>query len=253
MNREKVFAAFVAVRGGYSADRVVADPELNRLFLAECVRNDLDDSPRVLNQTLLNLRKAGLLAGLSRSKRTSFPNEDEYRFAAEMAIRHLERRERVSLDDVICDPDLASELDQLAAQIAPGYLPLQYRWAALNLRKARSLTPEILARVVLAEQVLSFPVKGLDLNCVPVQQGLYLFIDRQNVLYVGESKNLKHRIRKHLEHSDNRGLAHWLWEHGSDDLLLELHALPGNTRTDVLVAMEVELIRSRNPMFNVKR
>lgn len=253
MNRDLVRSVFLAVREGFSADRVVADPRLNRSFVDECRRVGLTETSLELNRSLLNLRKAGLLAGLTRSKRTSFANEDEYRFAAEMAIRHLERRDRVSLDDVICNPEAASEFDELAARLAPGFSSLQYRWAALNLRKSHKLAPEILGRAILAESIQRISLESLDVRQVPIQQGLYLFIHSENVLYVGESSNLRGRLKKHLDHSDNKGLAYWMWERGSQDLWLELHVLPSDTRTDVRVAMEVELIRSRNPLFNVKR
>ena len=47
-----------------------------------------------------------------------------------------------SLDDVLCDPELAREFDDRAAAFAPGFRPLQYRWAALKLRKAGQARPQ---------------------------------------------------------------------------------------------------------------
>jgi site-specific DNA-methyltransferase (adenine-specific) len=52
-----------------------------------------------------------------------------------MSARYLERRRGVSLDDLICDPDIAAEFDKLASELAPGFTSLEYRWAALALRK----------------------------------------------------------------------------------------------------------------------
>ncbi len=131
--------AFNAASNGYSSDRVVADPELNERFIAECRQRGLRDSAVDLNHALLNLRKKGALAGRPRAKRTNFPDEDEYRFAAEIAVRFIERRDSVSLDSIICDPGTVAEFDKVAERIAPGYSPLQYRWAALNIRKAKGL------------------------------------------------------------------------------------------------------------------
>src|SRR5262245_41527575 len=136
--KSQLVAALDAASQGYSPDRVVADPELNAVFLGECARLGLCQSPSELNRALLNLRKRGELSGRE-SRRTSFDCEDDYRFSAEMAVRFLERRDGVSLDDIICSPALAAEFDTLAANIFPGLTPLQYRWAALNLRKARKL------------------------------------------------------------------------------------------------------------------
>jgi site-specific DNA-methyltransferase (adenine-specific) len=244
--------AFDAACSGYSPDRVLADPELNAVFLRQCRELGLSGSPRELNRALLNLRKQGAMRGL-RSRKSSFPNQDEYRFAADIAARYLERRDGSSLDDIICDPEKAREFDVTASRIAPGFSSLEYRWAALNLRKASRLKPELLGRVVRATVVLNLPVLGLDLSRVPAQSGLYILYSSERTLYIGEAINLNSRIRKHLDHSDNKGLARWLWEQSDAQVHLELHVLPNGTSTRIRRALERELINSRHPLFNVQR
>lgn len=118
--------AFQEVRAGYSVDRVLADPALNARFIDKCQELGVGDLPAVINRMLCNLRKRGQLRGIQ-SKATSFPDLEAYRFAAEMAVRYLERREGVTLDDIVCDPELAAEFDHLAATICPGLTPLQFR------------------------------------------------------------------------------------------------------------------------------
>lgn len=248
---DKLRVAFEASSLGYSPDRVVADPELNRAFLKRCREMGVPGSDVSLNHALLNLRKRGGLRGL-RSKRSSFSGEDQYRFAAEIAVRFIERRGGVTLDDIICDPELANEFDRLAATLSPGFNSVEYRWAALNLRKSRRLKPEILSRVVQAESVEAFRCSNLDIKRVPSEPGLYVFFTPSQVLYIGEAENLNNRIRKHLDHSDNKGLARCLWEQGSDELHFEVHVLPAGTSTRVRRALEMELIASRNPAFNIK-
>ena len=66
--------------------------------------------------------------------------EDEFEYASELAVRHLQRTKNVSLDQIICDPELAQEFDDFAKLLAPGkHSPLEYRWVALGLRKAGKL------------------------------------------------------------------------------------------------------------------
>ncbi len=250
--KSKLIAAFDATCQGFSPDRVFADPTLNSAFVAEAVRLGLTEPAATLNRNLLNLRKRGYLPG-RKSKRTSFSDEGDYRFAAEMAIRFLERRNGISLDSIICDPALAAEFDSLSARIAPGYSPLQYRWAALNLRKTSRLKPELMARVSRPVVVATHRVKGIELGLVPTQQGLYLFFTASQVLYIGEAENLHKRLKKHLDHSDNKGLARWMWEYGTDDVRVEIQLLAPETSTMVRRALETELIRSRSPLFNVSR
>lgn len=250
---EVIIRSFQAVCGKYSADRVVVDPELNERFLKACHDEGLTLSPANLNRGLLNIRKRGHLPRAGRCAATFFPNEEDYRFAAEIAVRILQRRDGVALDSILSDPALCQKLDELAMDIAPGFTPLQYRWAALNLRKAKKLSPEILGRVIRSEIVAAFCVEGLAVESIPTNQGLYVFYDPPQTLYVGEASNLRSRLKQHLDHSDNRGLARWLWEHGTTGALLEIHVLPRETPTAHRRALETELIRSRNPLFNVQR
>jgi site-specific DNA-methyltransferase (adenine-specific) len=254
--KDLVRRAFLAVHEGFSTDRVVADPEMNLRFLEECRRLGSQEPARLLNQRLLNLRKASDLKGLPRSRRTSFADEEQYRFASEVAARYLERAKGLNVDQILCDPDLAHEFDQVAAGLAPGYRPLQYRWAALNLRKSKRLTPELLARVAPRAGYVSLGrVEDIQADQLPTGQGLYIFYDAvsKQALYVGEARNLRKRLDKHLDHSDNKSLARWLWDHGAQNLFLEIHSLPDGTSTPVRRALETELIRSRRATFNIQR
>lgn len=251
--KQKIREAFLAVRQGFSADRVVADPDINECFIERCRQLGLTSSATVLNSALLNARKAGFLADCKTSNRTSFDDEPEYAFASEIAARYLERRSSTTIDAIICSPQDAREFDEVAARIVPGYTALQYRWAGLNLRKERSLAPERMSHIVASEKVELQSLSSLNLESVPANQGLYIFVGSGSMttLYVGESENLRKRIAKHLEHSDNKGLARWLWEHGTEEVWLEYHLLPPATSLKVRRALEHELIHSRKPVFNV--
>lgn len=248
---DKLRQAFDIVRSGYSPDRVVADPAMNALFLEECSRLAIPLSPTELNCALLNLRKRGALRGI-RSARTAFQNEDEYRFAAEIAARHLERREGRTLDRILCEPVLAAEFDELASSIAPGFLNVQYRWAALNLRKSRRMQPELLVQIIRPTRVQVHKVKDLSLTSLESGQGLYFFYTPTEPLYIGETHSLRNRLAKHLDHSDNKALARWMWEFGVENLFLEVQVFETAVSQKVRRALEAEMILSRKPLFNIK-
>lgn len=250
--KDKVIEAFLRASRGFSPDRVVADPDLNREYLIECERLGLGSDVAKLNRSLLNLRKRGQLRGIS-SQRTVLRDKPDIRFAAEIAVRFLERSSEVTLDQAICDPLLAKQFDEIAKTIAPGGTSFEFRWAALNLRKQQRLKPEVLARVARPSQVLQLRVDGLSLDSVPKSPGLYLFYSDKATLYVGETDHLHNRVRKHLDHSDNKDLARWLWEFGDTSLHLELQVLDKSITQRIRRALELELIRSRLPFFNVKR
>jgi hypothetical protein len=250
--KHEIERAFHHASQGYSPDRVVADPDLNHAYLSECNRLGLGSDAATLNRSLLNLRKRGSLRGLA-SRRTLLRGHHDYRFAAEIAARFLERENEVTLDQIICDPRYAERFDEIAKAMVPGGKSFEYRWAALNLRKQRRLKPELLARVARPSKVLQFKVGGLSLAAVPRNPGLYLFYSDRATLYVGECEDLQNRIRKHIDHSDNKELARWLWEFGDASLNLELQVLDKSITQRIRRALELELIRSRSPVFNVKR
>jgi site-specific DNA-methyltransferase (adenine-specific) len=251
--KSTIVEAFIAASNGFAPDRVIADPSLNQRFIAECNARGLTEPAATLNHSLMNLRKASGLSGLPKSRRTQFSNQDEYRFAAEMAVRFLERHDGVNLDQIICDPQRASEFDGLAAKVAPGFSSLEYRWAALNLRKTNRLEPELVARIGPKLEMRVFKADQIEADAIPARSGLYLLYDAKQLLYVGESENLKKRLTKHLDHSDNKSVARWLWEFGANVMQIEIQILPEKTETRIRKALELELIRSRQPVFNVKR
>ena len=248
---DKIKLAFLDVRNDLAPDVIIADPHLNKLFITACRARRLSDSIPSLNLALLNARKAGYFKGLPRSKRTTKRNQDEYKFASEMAVRFLERRDQITLHAILCDPERAKEFDELAARLAPGFSSFEYRWAALGLRKRKKLKPEILARVAKPESVSHSSVRELVFDDISARAGLYVFYTSNSALYVGETENLRKRIGKHLDHSDNKGLAQWLWGHGTDDLHLEFQVLSTGTSSRIRKALELELIISRRPHFNV--
>jgi len=75
-------------------------------------------------------RTARVARGFARSSRL-----DGYSFAAEVAMHQLSVEIGETLDGLLCNPDLASRFDELAAAYSPGYSAFEYRWAALSLRK----------------------------------------------------------------------------------------------------------------------
>ena len=245
--------AFLEVRDGNSADRVVFDPALNQVYIEACRRHGLKECVKELNIALLNARKKGQL-GKYKSKRSGRAKDDEpFRFAGEIAARILELKHQKSLDVILADPQLAAQFDELASSIAPGFTPFQYRWTALNLRKRSRLKPEQLSRVLVQEGRLLGRLDQIEPQEIPSEQGIYLFHANRETLYIGESQNLRTRLGKHLDHSDNKELARWLWENPLSEVQLEVRVLPADTTTRVRRAVEAELIVSRQPRFNISQ
>jgi len=194
--------AFRATRDGYSVDRLVADPELNAAFVACCEKLGLVGDARTWNTLLFRLRKAGNLVDLDTSRPTviAWHDCDAYMFASEIALQRMLTDETArSLDEILCDPALAARFDAEAEALAPGHRPLEYRWAALRLRKeakkARSRAAVLIPPKRFAKPVPADELVGTNL---PETPGVYVVSEsrtgRAGKLYVGEALNLRRRL-----------------------------------------------------------
>jgi len=255
--RDIVRRSFFATHGGRSPDDVVIDDTLNEAFVAACLRELPNGAPADLNWTLLSIRKQPPgLGKITTVKRRD--NHEEYIHIAEIAARHMEDKHHLTIDQVLCDPATRQEFDAIAQSISPDVSTYLLRKAALKLRKGRQLPPERFKRIAnWRTEVTRHKAKTLIANSelIPRRPGVYLFLDRTGYLYIGEAGNLRGRVEKHLDHSDRKAVARYLWDNGVTDLEIEIHAFcedsDGNKVT-CRKAYEAELIRSRKPSLNIQ-
>jgi hypothetical protein len=204
----------------------------------------------------LNIRKASGLGPVATTRVRV--NHDAYLHAAEIAARQIDDKYAITTDRAFCDRDRRNEFDSIAKRFAPDVSSYLLRKAALKLRKGRQLRPELIKRVSdWQKEVLAFDVRALqeNLDLIPRKPGVYIFADASGYLYLGEAANLRLRVAKHLDHSDRKALARYLWEVGVEGLSVELHVFDpaSNGRlTSHRRAYEAELIRSRKPQFNIQ-
>lgn len=247
--------AFSAVHDGWSADEVLVRDDLNAAFIARCHSLAPNADEAELNWALLNLRKAGKLQATV-TRRLSQRHED-YLHAAEIAARAMYDQHAESIDRVLCSPALRREFDRIARGVTPDVAAERLRRAALSLRKARRLRPELVVRVAAWDkQILTLPASEIlaDPQRIPMSPGIYIFRDHSGYLYIGESENVRARVGQHLDHSDRKSLAHYLWHEGLDGVEVELHVFARDSnarRKEMRRAYESELIASRRPRFNV--
>lgn len=244
--------AFGEVREGCSVDRVIADPQLNRKFLRHCRKLGLSGTDYDLNWALMSERKRGNLSHLPKTKRHTVRELDEFEYASELAVRFLQNEKSVSLDRIICDPELAEEFDGYAAKLSPGFSALQYRWAAFGLRKAGRLGSKQKNPAKHPDWEHIGKVSSLRLKKIPEIGGLYLFLSDQQPIFIGHTDNLYHRLEKHMEVSSSHGLPSWLWDTKKYPLNLEVASLPSVTRS-MRQAMELSLVKERRPLLNFQR
>jgi len=271
--------AFAAVHRGLSTDAVLADNALLTAF-DDRVRVALTAGPTkaapswnpavdtfAARWMLLRLRKSGRL-NVPTTRRVKAdpdapapPPRDTYAPAAEIAARLTLDRFGGSLDATMCDPERRARFDAEAARLSAdlvGVTPTLLRSAALGLRKARRLRPELTVRIADWGRTLAThraaDLVG-DLDQIPRVPGVYLFRDAEGYLYIGEAKNLRVRLTQHLSGEGQPALTAYLGVADLDALTIELHAFAPESNARLTAhrrAYESELIDTRQPKFNVR-
>jgi DNA modification methylase len=198
-----ILEAFLLVRDGWSADRVIADPDFNHAFLEKCGRLGVAGPDAELNRRLLRLRKSSQLKGLPKSKRVAFPipleEQKRIEFALEIAIQKF-KESCGSLDEILCDPKEAAAFDACVYSMIPKpYPPFAIRWLALRLRKRASAYREAAHDIQCVAPIpkeYSCPFDSSVLGRVPQKPGIYWLstTEQRRRLYVGSCLNLRARL-----------------------------------------------------------
>jgi hypothetical protein len=246
-----VRAAFLAVRQDQSVEKVIVDPDLNTRFIQAC-RNDfgVEDSAFRLNLALMNLRKRGQLRGLHSARGSHVVEQWQYAFASEVAARTLYFRNGVSVDTMLCHPDLTAEFDRIASCLAPGFSSFEYRWTALNIRKKGTS-----ARVREVEQVVGWskPLPFHTEDVLPDDEGLFaLHEDDDVVLFVGTTEDIQASISSGTHIADPGIFSESLWTPQSDRLTWRIAEME-DFRSEERHAFVRQLVGRYRPVFNIPR
>ena len=243
-----VTRAYLNARGGFSSDRVLADPRINADFVRACRDLGVDDSPFHLNLALVGLRKHNKLK--AKSKRSNVPDIWRVAVASEMAARTMYYRFGISVDTALAHPDFVTEFDRIASSIAPGFTPLQYRWAALNVRKKGSnakVRPKVIEGLDWSDRVRFDAVGG-----VPSDEGVYSLFERDTCLFVAGTEDLKESIKGQQTIAHTRFFEADLWRPNPRHLAWQYVDLPGS-HTDFRFGIVRSLVRKWQPVFNIPR
>jgi len=197
---ETTIKSALAELGHHSIDRVLADPELNREFAARCKSAQLPGDPTTWNQMLLRLRKSGRIAKSESAERFRIPwsRLDPLSAASEIALQLMQVDSGLTIDELLCNPAMAARFDEWAARFASGFSPLEYRWAALGLRKRAGAARASADRTSSPMEPLPEPVAlQRALRTTEHEPAVYLVLGtRGRPLYVGETIDLRRRVEQ---------------------------------------------------------
>ncbi|MCA9043671.1 MAG: hypothetical protein KDA69_05080 [Planctomycetaceae bacterium] len=201
-----VIEAYATAGGGYPADYVLCDPELNANFIQKCEELGGKGNPFYWNNLLLRLRKSGELPNSTKRPPAITEGEmDSFGYAAEVAWRLLAIDYRKTLDEIFCSPEFAAEFDRLAEMFGPTecqVVPLDFRRAAISIRKRANAARKA------AEQYksqLRNGVETVDINSLADDRfnvpGAFLLRSADVGVYAGDAQNIRTRIQELMQNS----------------------------------------------------
>jgi site-specific DNA-methyltransferase (adenine-specific) len=239
-------AAFAATHDGYSADRLVADPDLSQEFFAACERLGIVGDRRSWSLLLFRLRKSGHLQEFPTTKRTklTWADCDPYLHGSEIAMQSLLEEGAESIDEILCDPDLAARFDELATSFAPGFTSFEYRWAALKIRKQAKTARNRAALLTPPRRLRSAAQMGK--RPLPETSAVYVITDvaKKKRIYVGETLNLRVRMAHHkVKKSWSIG-----WKSAASDLSLQFYET--NAKSGDMLAWQSCFVKKYAPRLN---
>jgi hypothetical protein len=241
-----IISAFNAMHNGHSPDWVIVHPECNARFLEQCREMGLTQTDAVLNHSLMNIRKAPKYKGRLNptTKRAGFTGYDEFAFAAEIAVRALQRTHGITLDRMLCDPFYRDQFDKLALELVSDKTELQLRCAALNLRKTHKLKP-IPAEVLAKEWSLTEALREVNLATLPAGPGGYALYDQNRPVFAGETANVKRRVSRHVA-----AIPEWMGVQ-CEELILKYIPLPAER--DARLDWLGHFVNRERPVFNYQK
>jgi site-specific DNA-methyltransferase (adenine-specific) len=246
---QAIVEAFQKTNDGFSVDRLVADPTLNEAFQSACEQLGTSGTAAERNRALFGLRKSGKLAraGITTNRRTNinWQKASRYIFASEIAWRQITDKCNLSLDEILCDPELAAKFDKIAMKFAPEFSPLEYRWGALKLRKAAGIARRCASpRLPRFESSVSLDDLRRDWHILPSEPGVYAVLDSQEkYLYTSETINLRERLRRHFR---PKGTSKQ-WEVFAS----EIHVSHLPIRYEGRLALQSRLVIRHKPELNI--
>lgn len=260
-----IAAAFERVRRGFEVDRVLVDPQLYKEFMTAVRASGVKSPEPAINRRLQAFRKSPRYGvKLSATTQKAGLDPEAFFYAAEFGYVQLTYRRRINVDDIVTDPQVGDEFVAVCQQIEPKGQAIDFKWAALQLRKMRSFSQTRLKRF----RVLDVPeiektlklvgtLDEISLQDVPMETGVFCLSessDTEKYLYIGATSHLPLRnvVEPFRSAKPFTALAGPFWQPKLADIAIRVspmksRGLFGASPRD----LSLRLIEERHPLFNM--
>ena len=258
-----VVDAFEDVRQGAPPGSILWDRGLRRRFTQRCRELGLDAPDAFLARRLINVRKnrqryekhaIRISPSTQQERRPSIV--PQYAHVIEFALVRLRYRYGCSIDDILLDPQLGDQFENLALDIAPELSRADLRLGAMYIRKSRFLAKKersLLDSLDLStfEQQATEPIPLTDVKQqkIPETAGLIEIKEGERYLYISRNENLRPTVEQFVSGRAFEIMASSFWQPQLDSISLQY--VGGNEVAGIAVRKwESRLIHDREPVFN---
>jgi len=260
----KIVEAFEKTHDGYAIDRVFSDPELCLRFIEVAHRLGVDASYTAICRRLMGIRKSGKFKVVTTKKDKRDPRP--FLIPAELAFAQLTYRHDASYDDMLLDPAVGAEFDALAKKIGRIGSAVDYRLAALHLRKnvrsRRGDERSLVEKLDLSELNLRWhplgPLSKVTLNDIPTTEGLFSLSEPNRYLYLTTHPNLRSGVKVFQDPDVLSAVGNQFWSPSPDNISLQVvrqedlkSRVTGSTLSGQLRLLELKSLDVYQPIFNM--
>lgn len=254
--------AFIDTRRGLAVDRFLADPSLTGDFHKRAYQLGIDASPAAMNRRLMSIRKNPAFYGIKIPSATREEPLDPNIFAklvatVEFAVTKTRRMYGATVDDVLEEPAIGDQFDELCGDLSPGWKPVHYRLVALNLRKTRFMKQSeasLFEALDISELDAAMTDAGSladpKLDNIPSGQGLVELSEPNHSLYVVWHNNVSDVVDQLRNPRLLSSVTGPFWSPQEEELTLR--TVTGAAFKGVrLTVWERRMIQIKTPVFNL--
>ena len=180
----------------------------------------------------------------------------QYAHVIEFALVRLRYRYGASIDEILLDPSLGEQFEQMALELAPDLSNRDLRLGALYIRKTRHFEKKDVASIEgldleIVEKEWSRPVSlaAVDPANMPSSPGLLELKEEGRYLYISRNNDIRPAADQMRSGSAFDLVANGFWTPRLDKITLQFVA--GAAVGDINIGVwEKRLIRDREPIFN---
>lgn len=251
-----IIRTFAEIHEGYSVDRTLADSQMANKFVQLCRERGINAPHVAICRRLLRLRKMGGFP-----VETTLKEERDFQpflIPAELAFAKLTYRFDASYDDLLADPEVGKAFDENVSAIARLGDALDYRLAALHLRKniraRRKADKKDLASLDISTDRVRWHEPGrladVCLNNVPESEGVFSLREPDRYLYLTQSENLRSGINIFLDETVLASVGNHFWSPLPERIVVDF-VTPEDLGGVKLRLFEFKAIEKYKPIFNM--